>query len=80
MSDQTTDLHARLATARWVAEHWRAAAMGWDPPAPMIAHPLSMVLAALDGVTDPAHLGIEEDAHTDLHHARQAAGKGGEHR
>jgi hypothetical protein len=56
----------RVAAARFVARHWRDAATGWgdDPfPGRVTAHPLSLVLSALDGETDPAQLGLDEDVH-----------------
>lgn len=58
-------LKRTTAIARIVAEHWRDAAMrrGDEPQIPWraIAHPLALVLAALDGDQDPTgELGIEE--------------------
>lgn len=50
-----------LERAKAVAEHWRAAAMAWDPPQPTIAHPLNLVLSALNGETAPEQLGMTED-------------------
>ena len=44
---------------RLVAEAWRDAALQW--PDPIVAHPLVMVLTALDGETDPVQLGIGAD-------------------
>lgn len=69
------DLRDRIATAQFVAEHWRAAAMQWNPPEPSVSHPLCMVLSALDGQTDPHQLGIEEHAHAALARARELAGE-----
>ena len=45
-----------------VATYWRDAFMDLDGPLRAGAHPLAMVLAALDGETEPAQLGIEDDA------------------
>ena len=55
--------------AKVVADHWRRAALGWGDlmfPGRATAHPLFCVLAALDGETDPRHLGIEEGPDADL--------------
>jgi hypothetical protein len=51
----------REAIARIVVAHWRRVTVTWNMPIPgaVAAHPLCCVLAALDGETDPAHLGIE---------------------
>lgn len=57
----TSDERARLATARFVAEHWRKAMVEWGKPGD--AHPLCMVLAALDGATDPVECGIDAEQH-----------------
>ena len=46
-----------LDAARLVAEHWRKAMLSPAFPAGM-AHPLCMVLAALDGETDPDEVGV----------------------
>lgn len=52
---------ALLRTARFVAEYWRDAVMGSDELRRTgMSHPLAMVLAALDGETDPAQCGIDE--------------------
>lgn len=56
----------RVAAARFVAERWRDAAMtrADDPfPGRLTAHPLALVLAALDGETDPERLGLEPGVH-----------------
>jgi hypothetical protein len=54
-------MNSRETIARIVADHWRRVAVTWDMPIPgtVAAHPLCCVVAALDGETDPAHLGIE---------------------
>lgn len=58
-----------VARARFVAEHWRDAALAWrdegvdSTVTSAVAHPLNMVLNALDGETDPAELGLTPDAH-----------------
>lgn len=65
----------RLEIAREVAVHWRDQAIRtWgDSPMPgrVAAHPLALVLDALDGQTDPAQLGVDpgspaEDSIRDL--------------
>lgn len=60
------DADRRLRAARFVADHWRNAILGGgdhDAPWRLAAHPLCMVIAALDGETDPARLGIDPDSH-----------------
>lgn len=56
----------RLAAARFVAEHWRDAALGWDLEDERIVgavtHPLAMVLSAIEGEVDPVALGLSPDA------------------
>lgn len=51
--------------ARFVATHWRDAILRLPPEdiCRAYSHPLAMVLAALDGETDPLQLGIEPYAH-----------------
>jgi len=53
-----------LRAARFVAGYWRDAWMEQygkgDHGAGLVTHPLAMVLAALDGETDPMHCGVEE--------------------
>lgn len=49
-------LRAIITTARHTADHWRRWAL--DAEMGLAAHALCMVLAALDGETDPAQLGI----------------------
>ncbi len=59
--DDLRDAEARVARARIVADHWRSGALNWgEAPMPgrMAAHPLCLVLDALDGETDPARLGV----------------------
>lgn len=63
MSECCARHEERLAAARFVAEHWRDAFMTLDGPARVGCHPLAMVLAALDGETDPVELGIAATAH-----------------
>jgi hypothetical protein len=63
LTAQRDDLAARLNTARFVADNWRAHMVAADQPVAIAAHPLCMVLAALDGETDPEQLGLDpEDA------------------
>lgn len=47
--------------ARIVATHWRDQMMAADGVLRGCAHPLAMVLAALDGETDPVQLGVDLD-------------------
>jgi hypothetical protein len=58
----------RLAAARFVATHWRDAYLEQhriDPSGQWAigTHPLSLVLAALDGERDPVHLGLPAEVH-----------------
>lgn len=58
----------RARAARFVATYWRDAYMvehakGEAGYWAIGTHPLAMVLAALDGETDPTQLGISEDQH-----------------
>lgn len=53
----------RVAIARVVAEHWRDWALNQAPEGMRwAAHPLALVLSALDGVSDPVDLGVEADS------------------
>lgn len=61
---RSVDAELRLARARFVAEHWHKAITSggitdWQM---WHAHPLCMVLAALDGEADPVQCGIDADA------------------
>ena len=51
-----------IRVARFVADHWRQACLDHDQVR-IAAHPLCMVLAALDGEEDPAQCGISPSAH-----------------
>lgn len=53
-----TDLELTLARARFVADHWRDSMLDGPSETLWAAHPLAMVLAALDGETDPIQCGI----------------------
>ena len=59
-----TDDTRVITRARVVAEYWRDEAMK-DSQAPIfwgaVAHACAMVLAALDGETDPVHMGTPPD-------------------
>lgn len=59
-----TDAELLVARARFVADHWRVAILAGDVTGTQAwaAHPLCMVLAALDGETDPVQCGISADA------------------
>lgn len=48
--------------ARIVATYWRDHMMAADGVLRGCAHPLAMVLAALDGETDPARLGVDPES------------------
>jgi hypothetical protein len=66
--DDLRDAEARVARARIVADLWRRAALNWgEAPMPgrLSAHPLCLVLDALDGETDPARLGVSAGADFD---------------
>lgn len=67
----------RAAVARIVAEHWRDQVMApglrsREVRIRFVGHALALVLAALDGETDPAQLGIN-DGHVDAQRVREAA-------
>lgn len=54
----------RIRAARVVSEEWRANALGWRDlavPGRLMAHPLALVLLALDGELDPRQLGVDPD-------------------
>lgn len=56
-----TDDARKVAIARLVAKAWSEAAINWGSlqmDGRMTAHPLCLVIAALDGETDPIRLGI----------------------
>jgi hypothetical protein len=53
-------LRISMARSRLVADHWRASIMLGD--AKWAAHPLCMVLAAMDGESDPAQCGLTVEA------------------
>lgn len=64
---------AKVRAGRIVAEHWRDALMATareHPENALGTHPVAMVLAALDGETDPTAVGIDPE-HVDA--ARLAA-------
>lgn len=63
LAEGRSECPQQVRAARFVAEHWRDAFMALDGPARVGCHPLAMVLAALDGETDPVQLGISEDQH-----------------
>ena len=57
------DPQPRIVAARWVAQHWLTAIMANDSlRSTGMSHPVAMVIAALDGETDPQELGIAEEA------------------
>jgi len=73
MSDVQT-----IRVARLVADHWRRAALDWGHESMegrITAHPLCCVLAALDGETDPAELGVGEGPDAEAIREVTAAGK-----
>jgi hypothetical protein len=68
----------RLAAARFVATHWLDAYLEQhrtDPSGQWAigTHPLSLVLAALDGERDPVHLGLPAEVHGAFRAALAAA-------
>lgn len=73
LEEENQKLRDTAAVARYVADHWREAAAtnGW----PVAAHPLSLVLAALGGETDPEQLGLNEEDRAALGWARDIAGQ-----
>lgn len=64
VSDEV-DLRRTLARARFVANHWRVGVLSGDicGTKAFASHSLCMVLAALDGETDPVELGLLPEAH-----------------
>ena len=53
----------RVAIARIVADHWRKAALAdgvLEVPYRVMAHPLVLVIDALDGESDPNQLGVAQ--------------------
>ncbi len=62
MSEAPRSGESRVAAARFVADHWRKSLLESKEQA-WAAHPLCMVLAALDGETDPIECGIDPWAH-----------------
>lgn len=58
------ELEALLHRARFVADHWRVATL--KVPGSLTPHALGMVLAALDGATDPELIGINDWARDDF--------------
>lgn len=57
--EQLAAAEARLRVARFTAEHWRDATL-MSEHTRIGAHPCAMILAALDGETDPVQCGIED--------------------
>ena len=56
----------RLMVARYTADHWRQVIMDKFPnDAKWAAHPLCMVLDALDGETEPVKLGLDPEVWDD---------------
>ena len=76
LCDEVDRLRAALRAARFVADHWRKAALQYENTR-LMAHPLNLVLNALDGATDPTMLGIEPEAH-DAFRAALLGAPGGE--
>ena len=73
LCDEVDRLRAALRAARFVADHWRKAALQYENTR-LMAHPLNLVLNALDGATDPTMLGIEPEAHDAFRAALGAPG------
>ena len=55
------DVTERLRNARIVAEYWRDEMMKSGDPLRICAHPLAMVIGALDGETAPREMGIPDE-------------------
>jgi hypothetical protein len=64
-----------IAAARFVADYWRQAMLASSESA-WAAHPLCMVLAALDGETNPVQCGID-DSEWDGFYAAVTSGAAG---
>lgn len=64
LCDEVDRTREALRIARFVAEHWRDAALDLpsDSQVRMMAHPLNLVMDALDGEADPVQLGVSPDA------------------
>jgi len=52
-------LRAVLERSRFVADYWRRGILDFKSGTGWEAHPLCMVLAALDGETDPTLMGVD---------------------
>lgn len=77
--DELETLRAALEAARFVARYWRDSWMEQIDrgvrEAPLVTHPLAMVLAALDGETEPAQCGIDEGRWDDFRAALAGSGR-----
>lgn len=71
LEDENKKLRDTAAVAHYVADHWRefTAGAGWT----IASHPLCLVLAALNGETEPEQLGLEEEDRAALDWARDIA-------
>lgn len=57
-----------VVVARFVANHWLHQILDTFPPdCRWAAHPLSLVIGALDGDTDPVQLGLEPEVWDEYH-------------
>lgn len=54
-------LNDTITRARFVADYWRRGILSMENSRGWEAHPLCMVLAALDGETDPAQVGVKPE-------------------
>lgn len=73
LEEENRQLRDTAAVARYVADHWRefTAGAGWA----VATHPLGLVLAALNGETEPERLGLDEEDRAALARARDIAKK-----
>lgn len=55
-------LQRTVDATRIVTDHWRRACLDGSPDLRWTAHPLCMVLAALNGETAPEEVGVAEDS------------------
>lgn len=62
LAAEVVRLRRELDAARIVATYWRDHMMDGGDLTRFAAHPLAMVLAALDGETDPVQLGVDAES------------------
>lgn len=59
LTERAERAEVTLRIARFAAEHWRNAMMASESTR-LAAHPCAMILAAVNGETDPVECGIED--------------------